>query len=211
MVTAGTVGPPTSLRVVSVVGNTVTLSFKAPSDSVTPTGYVVEGGTTPGQVLGSLPIAAGATTVTFPAPTGTFYVRAHALAVGLRSAASNEVRLFVNVAAKPAAPTNLLYLVDGNTVSLAWMNSASGGALTGVGPIVQGAVNTFLPMAVTENLTGPNVPAGTYYLWVHGFNRSGDGPNSNGVVVRVPGSCTGIPGTPLNLNATRSGNAVSIF
>ena len=131
---ATTVQPPTDLRVMSVTGSNVTLSFQAPTDSLTPTGYVLEGGATPGQVLGSLPIDAAATRLTFQAPTGAFYVRMHTLAGGLRSAASNEVRLFVNVPALPAAPTNVLSLVDGNTLSLAWMNNASGGALDEAAP-----------------------------------------------------------------------------
>jgi hypothetical protein len=76
--------PPTDLRVVAVVGNDVTMSFNAPSDGLVPARYVLEGGTTPGQVLASLPIAAGETALTFPAPTGAFYVRVHTLAGGLR-------------------------------------------------------------------------------------------------------------------------------
>ena len=117
-----------------------------------------KGGTTPGQVLGSLPMGASATTFTFQAPTGAFYVRMHTLAGGLRSAASNEVRLFANVAALPAAPTNLLSNVDGNTLSLAWMNNASGGAPTRLHLVVRGPLNTFLPIPVTESISFPNVP-----------------------------------------------------
>ena len=94
---ATTVHPPSNLRVQSVLGSTVTVSFTPPDDGLTPTGYVLEGGTTPGQVLAGLPIAAGTSTLTFQAPTGAFYIRVHALSGALRSVASNEVRLFVNV------------------------------------------------------------------------------------------------------------------
>ena len=151
--------PPSNVRIVSVLGNSVTVvAFTPPTDSLTPTGYVLEGGATRGQVLGSLPMGASATTFTFQAPTGAFYVRMHTLVGGLRSAASNEVRLFVNVAALPAAPTNLLWNVDGNTLSLAWMNNASGGAPTRLHLVVQGSVNTFLPIPVTESMSFSNVP-----------------------------------------------------
>ncbi len=207
---ATTVQPPSNLRVQSVAGSMVTISFTPPEDGVTPTGYVLEGGTTPGQVLASLPISPSTPTITFQAPTGAFYIRVHALAGALRSPASNEVRLFVNVPALPAPVTNLLYLVDGNTLSLAWMNNASGGPLTRNHIVVRGPLSTFLPIPLTESITFSNVPAGTYQLWVHGVNSSGDGPNSNGVVVAVPGSCTGIPGTPLNFNATKTGNLISL-
>ena len=207
---ATTVQPPTGLRVLSVAGSSVTMSFQSPTDSLTPTGYVLEGGATPGQVLGTLPISASATTFTFQAPTGAFYVRMHTLAGGLRSAASNEVRLFVNVPALPAAPTNLLSLVDGNTLSLAWMNNPSGGASTSLHLVVRGPLNTFVPIPVTESISFRNVPAGTYMLWIHGVNASGDGPNSNGVTVIVPGTCTGIPGAPTNVNAAKTGNTISL-
>ena len=207
---ATTVHPPSNLRVQSVLGSTVTVSFTPPDDGLTPTGYVLEGGTTPGQVLAGLPIAAGTSTLTFQAPTGAFYIRVHALSGALRSVASNEVRLFVNVSAVPAAVENLLSLVDGNTVSLAWMNNASGGASTELHIVVRGALSTWVPIPVTESITVSNVPPGRYELWVHGVNRAGDGPNSNGVVVVVPGSCTGIPGTPRNVTAIKTGNLISL-
>ncbi len=101
-------------------------------------------------------------------------------------------------------------LVDGNTVSLAWRNGASGGASTELHIVVRGAVSTFVPIPVTESITVSNVPPGRYELWVHGVNRAGDGPNSNGVVVSVPGSCTGIPGPPRNVTATATGRLVSL-
>ena len=43
-------------------------------------------------------------TFTFTAPTGSFYVRVHALNGAVRSAASNEIRIHVNVPAPPSAP-----------------------------------------------------------------------------------------------------------
>ena len=106
----------------------MTVSFTPPDDGLTPTGYVLEGGTTPGQVLAGLPIAAGTSTLTFQAPTGAFYIRVHALSGALRSVASNEVRLFVNVSAVPAASGESVFAGRWQTVSLAWMLNASGGA-----------------------------------------------------------------------------------
>jgi hypothetical protein len=186
------------------------MSFNPPSDGITPTGYVLEGGATPGQVLGAMPLGLSSTTFSFDAPTGAFYVRVHTLVGASRSAASNEVRLFVNVPALPAPPTNLLANVDGHAVSLAWMNNASGGAYTRVHVVVRGSVSTFVPIPLTENITVPHVPAGTYRFWVHGVGPSGDGPNSNPVDVIVPSSCTGIPGAPTNFTATKAGNTISL-
>ena len=156
-------------------------------------------------------LGASSTTFTFSAPTGAFYVRVHTLAGGLRSAASNEVRLFVNVPTLPAPPTNLLSLVDGNTLSLAWMNNASGGTSTRFHVVVRGAASAFVPVGLTESITFNNVPAGTYQLWVHGVNANGDGPNSNRVDVVIPDTCTGIPGAPANFSATNTGNLITLL
>jgi hypothetical protein len=84
------------------------------------------------------------------------------------------VRLFVNVPALPVPPTNLLSLVDGNTLSLAWMNNTSSGAATRLHLVVQGAVNTFVPLAPTESVTFNNVPAGSYSLAVRSVNAAGE-------------------------------------
>jgi hypothetical protein len=90
------------------------------------------------------------------------------------------------------------------------MNNASGGALTRVHLVVRGPLNTFLPIPVSESISFANVPAGSYTIWVHGVNASGDGPNSNRVDVIVPGTCTGIPGAPTNFNAAKTGSTISL-
>ena len=102
-------------------------------------------------------------------------------------------------------------MVDGNTLSLAWMNNASGGPSTRFHIVVRGAANAFVPVGLTESITFNNVPAGTYQLWVHGVNANGDGPNSNRVDVVIPDTCTGIPGAPANFTATNTGNLITLF
>ncbi len=77
--------------------------------------------------------------------------------------------------------------------------------------VVQGSANTFVPIPRIEVITFNNVPAGTYNLWVHGVSSGGDGPDSNGVRVVVPGTCTGIAGAPLNLTAMKTGARISLF
>ena len=83
--------PPTDFIVTSVVGSVVTVTWRAPATGSPPTGYVLEGGVTPGGVLASLPTTGTATTYSFAAPTGAFFLRMHSLAAGARSVASNEV------------------------------------------------------------------------------------------------------------------------
>ena len=65
--------PPSNLRA-TVTGNRVSLAWDA-SPSGALTGYVLEGGVTPGSVLASLPTGSTAPTFTFDAPTGAFFVR----------------------------------------------------------------------------------------------------------------------------------------
>ena len=88
--------PPSGLTVASLVGNTVTLSWAAPNGGVTPTGYVVEGGASPGAVLASLPTGGVTPTISFVAPSGISYVprardgRGHEKRSLERSAAARE-------------------------------------------------------------------------------------------------------------------------
>jgi hypothetical protein len=81
--------PPTDLVAASINGNTVTLQWQAPASGTPPTGYVLEGGTSPGQTLASIPTASLAPSFTFAAPTGVFYVRMRSIVGGVRSAPSN--------------------------------------------------------------------------------------------------------------------------
>ena len=80
-----------------------------------------------------LPASENATSVTFTAPRGVFFVRVHAVAGVLRSLPSNEVSLVVGVPAAPAAPTALL---GADAVSVAATNPC------GIGPAT-------VPVAVT--------------------------------------------------------------
>ena len=49
-------------------------------DGPAPTGYVIEGGIAPGEVLASIPTGSAYPIYTFTAPTGSFYVRVYTLA-----------------------------------------------------------------------------------------------------------------------------------
>jgi photosystem II stability/assembly factor-like uncharacterized protein len=210
LVTAVTsVHPPTDFRVVSITGHTVTVEFDPPADSLPPTGYVLEGGVTPGQVLASLPIAASATRATFDAPAGAFYIRLHSLSGGLRSIASNEIRIFVEVPAPPSAPTNLLALVNGSTVSLAWMNTAWGGAPTVSVLVVSEPFSLSVGLPLTESVTVPGVPPGTYTVFVRANNASGGTTSPSSVRFTVPGTCTP-PGTPAAFTTTKTGNRIDL-
>jgi hypothetical protein len=155
------------------VGNVVTLRWNAPQSGLVPTGYLLEGGIAPGQVLASFNTGSPSPNYTFIAPTGTFYVRIHALSGGSRSEASNEVRTVVNVPAVPSAPANDLGLVNGSSVTLAWRNTFDGGAPSSLRLEATGAIVASLPLGLTDTATFSGVPAGTYTFAVRATNAAG--------------------------------------
>jgi len=200
--------PPTGLRVVSLVGNSVTLAWTPPAGGVTPTAYLLEGGTAPGSTMASVPTGGTTPTMSFNAPNGVLYVRVHAVAGSAKSPASNEVQLLVNVAAPPGAPTGLLGLANGNQLTLSWRNPVSGSPATGVIVDVTGAATASVPMGLSDSFSFGGVPPGTYTFAVRAFNETGSSGPSNAVTLTFPGSCA-VPYTPANFTVSRSGNVVS--
>ncbi len=198
--------PPQGLTVDSVAGSIVRLRWTPPAGGLTPTGYVLEGGVTPGDVLASIPTGSVDPVFTFAAPTGAFYVRVHTLSGAERSAPSNEVPLVVNVPVAPSAPANLLALVTGSTLNLSWKNTFGGGAPAGLILDVSGALSASLPIGLSETFGFAGVPGGTYTLSLRAQNGGGLSPSSNPVVVTFPTACSGAPQVPTNLLAHRVGS-----
>lgn len=202
--------PPQNFRVSSITGNMVTLQWDAPATGPAPAGYLLEGGVHPGQVLASIPTGSTANTLSLNAPTGAFYIRMHSLSGSLRSAASNEIRIFVNVPAPPSAPANLLGLVNGSRLALSWTNTAGGGAPSHLLLTVTGSIATTLRMPVGEQFAFNGVPGGTYHFSVTAENGSGSSAPSNVVTLSFPSGCTGAPTMPVGVVVSRSGNLVSV-
>lgn len=201
---------PTGLVAHSIAGNLVTLRWTIPPGGVLPTGFVLEGGLNPGEVAASIPTGSTNPTFTFVAPTGSFYVRVHALNGAVRSAASNEIRIHVNVAVPPSAPAGLLGLVDGSNLALAWANTYEGGAPTSLVLDVTGPIATSLPLGSIDRFSFAGVPPGTYTLALRAQNAGGSSPPSTAVTLAFPGPCTGPPLTPANLLAYRVGSTVFV-
>lgn len=200
--------PPTNLLARSIVGNTVTLDWTPPA-GIAPTGYVLEGGIVPGEVLAGVSTNSAAPTFTFIAPTGVFYLRVHSLAAGLKSTASNEIRIYVNVPARPSAPVNLLGFVNGSDLGLAWTNTGGGGVPTGLILDVTGSINLSVDLPVAETFSVANVPAGTYTLSLRATNGVASA-SSNAVTLTNPGVCSGAPAAPARILATASGNVAAV-
>jgi len=187
---------PTGLVASSIVGNVVTLRWQAPTSGPAPTSYTLEGGLSPGQVLGGVSTGDTNPIFTFTAPSGAFYIRVHANAGLNRSAASNEIRVFVNTPALPSAPANLVGLVNGSSVTLAWKNTFAGGAPTSIVLDVSGSLSVSVPLGLIDTFSAAGVPAGTYTLSLRASNASGFSPPSQAITLTFPGACSGAPLPP---------------
>lgn len=205
-----TLGAPTNFAINAVTGNTVSLGWTPPFGGVAPTSYTIEGGLTPGSIAASLPTGSTAPGATFTAPTGAFYVRVRAHANGMTSAPSNEVLLYVNVPAPPAAPTNLLGLASGSFLHLAWANGLSGGVPSAMLLNVSGPLNLTLPIPTGDTFEFPAVPPGDYTFTVSATNAAGTSAPSNEKFLSFPSTCPGPPFAPSTLVATRTGNVLRV-
>ncbi len=203
----GAPAAPGGLAVLAQSGSTVTIGWVAPTIGSEPTSYVLEGGRHPGEVLGAIPIGAGARTLTVDAPSGVLFVRLHALAGAARSAPSNEIRIVNDAAEPPSAPANLLGLVDGHTVTLSWTNTFAGGTATQLWLQVSGPQPTMVPIPLGDTFTYAGVPAGTYGLSLVAANASGASAASNMVSLTFPTACSGRPGAPTAFQAWTTSDA----
>lgn len=204
----GTPDAPSGLFVSSIAGNLVSLGWTPPSGGVPPTGYVIEGGISPGEVAASIPTGSTLPLHVFSAPSGVFYVRVHALAGGARSPASNEIRIHVNVPVPPSPPASVLSVVDGSALTLTWTNTYGGGAPTGLVLDVSGDIDTAIPLGLVDTFSVAGVPPGTYTLGLRAVNAAGSSPAASPLTLTFPGACAGPPDTVTNLRAYRLGSIV---
>jgi len=115
----------------------------------------------------------------------------------------------IDVPEPPAAPANLLGLVDGSTLALSWTNTFSGGTPAALWIHVSGDVSGAAPIPLGETFTLAGVPAGTYTLHLVAVNANGASAPSNPVTLTFPGACTGAPAPPVGFVATASGTTVT--
>ena len=202
--------PPTGLTAWSVAGNAVTLRWTAPTSGLTPTGYVVEGGINPGEVLASLPTGSANPILSLTVPRGAFYIRVHTIAGASRSPASNEIRIFVDMPIPPSTPSHLLGLVNDTSLALSWKNTFAGGAPESLILDVNGPVVTSIPLGLADRFNFAGVPTGTYTFAVRATNSWGSSVASNAVTLTFPSACSGVPLTPVSFLAYHSGNRIGV-
>lgn len=206
-----TVQPPTGVYAASIAGNTVLLRWQPPTPGPAPTGFIIEGGVAPGEVLATFPTGSAAPGFSLEAPTGAFYVRVHSLAGEQRSAASNEIRIFVETPAPPSAPTNVLALVNGSRVGLSWRNTFDGGMPTSLVLDYTGSLTGSIPFGLMETGMLPDVPDGSYTLQLRALNNAGSSAPSAPVTLTLPGVCSGAPQPPISVQLARVGNVAYVL
>ena len=200
------------LRLGEIVGDRVTLRWIPPGLGPAPATYVLEGGVAPNEVLASISTGSPYPIFTFTAPTGSFYVRVHAIAGASQSRASNEVRLHVNVpvAPAPSAPSRPQRTGQWVVAALAWTNTFGGGAATAFSLEVSGAITASLPLGLTDSFSFAGVPPGTYSLALRASNAGGASALSNVVTLTFPGPCSGPPTAPVGFLAHRLGSTIHV-
>lgn len=177
---------PAQLSADAVQGHVVTLSWEAPEGS-TPDGYVLEGGFAPDDVAGSLALGNGATVAQITLPTGVYFIRTYAVEDGVRSAASNEIRVSVGLAAPPAEPQDFRGLAVGHGLVLQWRQPADGGAPDLVRLEVTGPVSGNFPLGATGTFRVDGVPDGIYTMRLRAANDAGESDATPAITVTVPG------------------------
>lgn len=202
---------PTELYVSSVVGNMVTFRWNAPVLGPAPTQFVLEGGIPSAPILASLPTGSHAPIFTVAVPNGSWIARVHTLVGGEKSAASNEVAVHANVPVAPSAPANLLGLVNGTTLGLAWKNTFLGGAPSGLVLDVTGSLAASIPIGPAESFAFAGVPGGSYTLQLRAGNGAGLSGASNPVSVSFPGACSGAPAPPERFLVYRLGSTAHVI
>ena len=208
---SGSGGTPSALRVVSVVGDAVTLAWATPTAGIDASDYLLEAGIAPLQTVATVRLGSPMTIATVRnAPAGMFYLRLTAINGAVRGGTSNEVRVVVGLPEVPAAPTGLIGLVNGSALTLSWTNTMNGGPPSSLLLNVSGAVSGSIPLPVSESFSFANVPPGTYTFTVAAVNATGTSAPTTAVTLSFPGSCTGVPNPPPAVSGLVVGNVVSL-
>lgn len=204
------VQPPTGLVATSIAGNLVALQWTPPTAGLAPTGYVLDGGLTPGGTIASIPTGGTSPVFAIAAPAGSFYLRIRTVAGAQSSGPSNEILVHVNVPVPPSAPAALLGTASGTALALAWRNTYTGGAPTGLVLDVTGSLTASLPLALSDHFTFPSVPPGQYTFRVRASNGAGLSGPSSGVTLSFPQACSGAPQAPVNVVAYAQGSTLFV-
>jgi hypothetical protein len=211
-ITDGPYGP-TNAQVDEIYGDSATrrvrIRFDPPAQGPAPEQYALTGGVLPGQTLAQILTGSASPIYEFAAPpSGSYYIRVHAVTGNVLSAPSNEVPLHVTTAVPPSPPANLQASVSGADVTLAWENTFDGGYPEFAFLDVSGGANVRLTLPVIEAFSAIEVPFGVYDLEIRLANTTGPSLPSNKVTVTIPSTCSGPPAVPQNFLLYTSGSTL---
>ncbi|MFN7978615.1 MAG: hypothetical protein U0P30_10790 [Vicinamibacterales bacterium] len=208
-------GAPTNLQAV-VSGNTLNLSWSAPSSGGAPTAYTLVVRTAPGgPVLTGIPLG-NVTSFAAVGPNGTFVISVQASNAGGAGAESGSVTVVLpTVPAPPGPPSGLVAGASGNTATFTWNPPSSGGAVqtyllaAGLTPGFALPIATLPLPGTSTSAVVPGVPAGTFYIRVVAQNAGGVSAPTNEAVLTVAGPAA--PGAPTLLQPVGpSGNTLNL-
>jgi len=187
-------------------------AWSAPTTG-TVTGYrLLARASSGGAVLASLPVGL-VTSFRVTGPAGTYVVSVQALngtAAGPESSAATLT--LPQAVSRPGAPQALSAQVTGTTVAFSWAAPQTGGSPSGYTLVAAyapgGNVVATAPLGAGLSASFPNVPAGTYYVYLVATNAAGTGAAS--ATVRVDVAAAPAPGAPTMQTAGVGGSDVHL-
>ncbi len=189
-------GAPVNVRA-TASGNTLSVSWSAPSGSA-PAGYTLLARFSPGgPVVASLPLGL-ATSFSAVVPNGTYILSVQATSTLGAGPESAPVTIAVPQASQAPSSPLLTVAVTGSTVSFSWTVPPGGGAPDSHTFEAGSSAGFTAPLAVVpvRGATGTafaDVPPGTYYARVTAHNAGGASPRSNEVTFTVAGATRPAP------------------
>lgn len=182
--------PPTELTP-AILGARLSLTWRAPSQGPTPSGYLLEVGSAVGLAdIAVVPVAT--TSFRFDGvPPGYYFVRVRSVVGGMAGRPSGDVVMVAgNVPAPPSEPRAFFSSVAGNVVTLRWFQPAFGPVASyvleaGTAPGLAN-ITVFNTGNAATSLVVPGVPPGTYHLRLRALNAQGSSPPSTEHVLVVP-------------------------
>lgn len=207
---------PTSVAT-SIVGSVLNVSWTTPPSAVPPSAHVLtfyDGGPatmSPTSAVAQVTTgAAQGAALQIPSGTqGAFTLRVEGVA-GTAVSLPSPPATFVVGPAPPSAPANLLGMVNGSALALAWRNTFTGGVLTDIVLDVSGSLVGSIPLGVSDAFQFPSVPSGTYTMSVRATNAAGSSQPSNAITLTFPASCSGPPLPPSGFQVSTTASVVRV-
>lgn len=196
----------------SITATGIVISWSAPTSGGAATGYLLDGGVSPGTTAATLPSAT--TSLTLPLlPAGTYYIRIRATNAFGVGPSSSELALVVGAGGvvTPQPPTSPLAWTAGGRLTFTWSAPTTGPAPTDfvleAGTAI-GLSNIAVVPVSGRAFTFEGVPPGFYFLRVRSRVGGAVSTPTADVMINV-GNVPAPPSPPQNLFHSRVGATVT--